>query len=317
MGYRDSTKASRTIEPDLVTVVITCHNHGGFLRAAVESVRGQASTVAEIIVVDDGSTDETPEVIAGLSGIRCIRQAHLGLSAARNTGWRASRGGFVSFLDADDRLLPRALQAGLACAAAQPSAAFVSGHYVVIDAEGLQTSYTYRPCVMSEHYRALLRSNYIGMHATVLYRRGTLERHRGFDPSLSAAEDYDLYLRVARLEPVVCHPEVVAEYRWHGANMSLDSALMLRTTLQVLGRQREHLRGNAAYETAYRNGVAFWQRLYGDPLLDEVSRRVRTGASWSVTARKLAVLLRCYPLGVARRALRLTKRLGRGRFDLA
>jgi hypothetical protein len=165
---------------------------------------------------------------------------------------------------------------------------------------------------MSDHYRALLRSNYLGMHATVLYRRDTLERHGGFDPSLTAAEDYDLYLRVARREPVVCHPEIVAEYRWHGANMSLNSALMLTTTLRVLARQREHVRGNAAYETAYRDGVAFWQRLYGEQLLDEASNRVRTGASWSVTARLLAVLLRHYPLGLARRAVRIATRRLRG-----
>jgi glycosyltransferase involved in cell wall biosynthesis len=303
---------SRTLGSDLVTVVITCHNHGRFLRAAVESVRRQAFADPEIIVVDDGSTDTTPDVTASLRGIRCIRQAHQGLSAARNTGWRAARGGFVSFLDADDRLLPRALQAGMACAAAQPSAAFVSGHYVIIDAKGVRTTDRSRPCVMSDHYRALLSSNYIGMHATVLYRRETLERHDGFDLSLPASEDYDLYLRVARREPVVCHPEVVAEYRWHGANMSRNSALMLSTTLRVLARQRAHVRGNPAYETAYRGGVAFWQGLYGDLLLDEVGRRLRTGAPWGVTAHMLGVLLRLYPLGLARRAARVTKRLSRG-----
>ena len=64
-----------------------------------------------------------------------------------------------------------------------------------------RTSERPRPCVTSEHYRALLRSNYIGMHATVLYRRETLERHGGFDTSLSASEDYDLYLRMARQGP--------------------------------------------------------------------------------------------------------------------
>jgi glycosyltransferase involved in cell wall biosynthesis len=305
---------SRTVKPDVVTVVITCYNHGRFLEAAVESVRQQTfrDTEIEIIVVDDGSTDGTPDITARLPGIRCIRQENRGLSAARNTGWQASRGGFVSFLDADDLLLPRALEAGMACAAAHPAAAFVSGHYMVIDANGFQTSERPRPCVTSEHYRALLRSNYIGMHATVLYRRETLERHGGFDPSLPASEDYDLYLRVARREPVVCHPEIVAEYRWHGANMSLNSALMLSATLRVLARQREHVRGDAALEAAYWSGVAFWRNLFGEPLLDEVSRRVRAGAPWGVTARMLAVVLRYYPLGLPRRVVRVVKRLSRG-----
>ncbi|MGH7367268.1 MAG: glycosyltransferase [Candidatus Rokuibacteriota bacterium] len=303
---------------DLVTVVITCHNQARFLRSAIDSVREQTVTDHELIVVDDGSTDETAAVVASAPGIRSIRQTNQGLSAARNAGWRAGRGRFVCFLDADDRLLPSALRAGLACATDQAGAAFVSGHYVVINAAGVQTSARHRPCVMADHYQALLRSNYIGMHATVLYRRETLERHRGFDPSLPACEDYDLYLRVARREPVRCHPEVVAQYRWHGTNMSRDSALMLRTALQVLDRQRAHVRGDAAQRQARRGGVAFWRRLYGEPLLDEVSRRVRARAPWSETARMLVVLLRCYPLGVARRAARVARRrLGDARTRLA
>jgi glycosyltransferase involved in cell wall biosynthesis len=292
-----------------VAVVITCHNHGRFLRDAVASVARQTLADVEVIVVDDGSTDDTPSVAAELPAIRYVRQDHAGLSAARNAGWRASRGRYVSFLDADDRLLPQALAVGTACAAAHPDAAFVSGHYVVIDAEGRRTSDHRRPCVTSEHYRALLRSNYIGMHATVLYRRETLERHDGFDVTLPASEDYDLYLRVARQAPIVCHPEVVAEYRWHGANMSGNSALMLCSTLRVLGRQREHVRGHSALEQAYRDGGTFWRRLFGDPLLDELGARVRAGGPWGTAARLLWVSVRYYPLGLVRRTGRFMRGL--------
>jgi len=300
----------------MVTVVITCYDHGRFLRDAVRSVWRQTFTDLEVIVVDDGSTDDTPAVAADLSEIQYIRQGHSGLSVARNTGWRASRGRYVSFLDADDRLLPDALRLGVACAAAHPDAAFVSGHYVVIDGSGLRLPGRPRPCVTSDHYQALLRSNYIGMHATVLYRHETLERYGGFDPSLPAAEDYDIYLRVARQAPVVCHPGLVAEYRWHGANMSLDSGLMLKATLRVLCRQRAHARGHDRLERAYGEGVRFWQQLFGEPLLYEVGARVRTGGSWSAIERLLAVLLRYYPLGLGRRTLRFTKRLIRGRVCL-
>jgi glycosyltransferase involved in cell wall biosynthesis len=292
----------------VISVVITGHNHGRFLRDSIGSVLGQTLTDHELIVVDDGSTDDTASVVAGFPGLRYIRQERAGLSAARNAGWRASRARYVSFLDADDRLLPEALRTGMACAAANPDAAFVSGHYVVIDAAGIQVSSRYRACVVLDHYRALLRSNYIGMHATVLYRRETLERQGGFDTSLPAAEDYDLYLRVARQAPIVCHPEVVAQYRWHGANMSLNSALMLTTTLRVLGREWGHVRGHPALEQAYRDGVIFWQRVFGEPLLDEIGTRVRSGAPWTSTARLVAVAARYHPLGLARRAMRLTWR---------
>jgi glycosyltransferase involved in cell wall biosynthesis len=297
----------------VVSVVITCYNHGRFLRDAVESVRRQTFKDFEIIVIDDGSVDETPTVAASLDGIRCVRQANLGLSAARNTGWRASRGRYVVFLDADDRLLPFALQAGVDAALTHPEAAFVSGHYATIDVDGVQGVISSRPCVTSDHYGALLRWNYIGMHATVVYRRETLNRFGGFNPALRACEDYDMFLRIARETAVACHPDVVAEYRWHTANMSRNNALMLSSALRVLRRQWPHVRGHTAYEAAYREGVAFWRGLYGEPLLEDMARRVYGGASWGITIRMLTVLLRYYPRGVARRAVRVARRLvGRG-----
>jgi glycosyltransferase involved in cell wall biosynthesis len=295
----------------VVSVVITCYNHGRFLRDAVESVRRQTFGDFEIIVVDDGSVDETPTVAASLEGILCVRQANQGLSAARNAGWWTSRGRYVVFLDADDRLLPQALQSGVDAALAHPEAAFVSGHYATIDADGVRGRINRRPCVTSDHYGALLRSNYIGMHATVVYRRETLSRFGGFDSSLRACEDYDLFLRIARAAPVVCHRDVVAEYRWHGANMSRNNSLMLGSALRVLRRQRPHVREHAAYEVAYREGVAFWQGFFGGALLDDVATRVYGGASWGTTIRMLTVLLRYYPRGVARQAAKVARRLAR------
>lgn len=295
----------------VVSVVIPCHNHGGFLRDAVESVRRQTFEDFEIIVVDDGSVDETPAVASPLPDVHHIRQAHQGLSAARNTGWRASRSRYLVFLDADDRLLPNALQAGVDHATAHPAAAFVSGHYVTIDAAGVQIGKHDRPCVTSDHYGAMLRSNYISMHATVVYRRDALSQFGGFDPALRACEDYDLFLRMTRRAPAMCHPEVVAEYRWHGGNMSRDNALMLGCALDVLGRQWKHVRGDRAYEAAYREGVAFWQRLFGEQLLDDVGTRVDTGAAWGPTMRMLGALLRYYPGGLARRTARVARRWGR------
>jgi glycosyltransferase involved in cell wall biosynthesis len=297
--------------PPIVSVVIPCHNHGRFLREAAESVQRQTLAESEIVVVDDGSTDDTPVVAASLPGIRYLRQDNRGASAARNTGWQHSRAPFLVFLDADDRLRPNALQAGVDHARAHPDAAFVAGNYVFIDAAGRERDRAKDVSVTDDLYRELLRVNFIGMLATVVYRREALDRFGGFDPSLRGAEDYDLYLRMARQAPAFCHPEYVAEYRHHGANASNDNALMLSAAIDVLRRQRRHVRGRPAHEQAYREGLALWRRVYGELLLDDFAMRVVRRASWGPTLRMLGVLLRYHPAGLARRVRRMTLRLGR------
>src|SRR5207247_2136053 len=134
---------------------------------------------------------------------------------------------YLVFLDADDRLLPSALEVGVKHLCENPNAAFVSGSHLRIAADGSLLGHPSEPIVREHHYFALLRGNYIGMHAAVMYRRAALDAVRGFDPSLSLCEDYDLYLRLARRFSVCCHDEPVAEYRFHGGNMSQNSAAML------------------------------------------------------------------------------------------
>ena len=105
---------------DVVSVVITCYNQAHFLREAIESILAQSYSNHEIIVVDDGSTDNTPQIAKSYSTLRYVYQQNQGLAAARNTGLRESRGEFVVFLDADDRLLPIAWkQESSACVWAQ------------------------------------------------------------------------------------------------------------------------------------------------------------------------------------------------------
>ena len=150
----------------------------------------------------------------------------------------------------------------------------------MIDAEGRPIPTEPRPCVRSDHYRVLLGRNYIGMHATVLFRRDALERVGGFDRRLRACDDYDIYLRIARTQPAYCHDRTVAEYRWHGGNTSLNWRLMLRSTVGPLRAQRRYVRGNPDLETEYRAGRRAWQRQYGDPLLAETLGDLRKPRRW-------------------------------------
>jgi len=239
---------------DLVSVVIPCYNHGRFLGEAIQSVLDQSHEPKEVIVVDDGSIDDTATVAARY-GVRYVFQRNQGLSAARNRGIRESRGASLVFLDADDRLLPGALAAGLACLHAHAECAFVYGGYRHIAEDGSIGSAQHSAPAEPDAYLALLRYNHIGMHATVMYRRRVFDLVGDFDTRLRAVEDYELYLRIARRFPIRRHDQMVAEYRKYGASLSDDPVLMLRSILEVLRREEPYVADRHAHLQALREGL--------------------------------------------------------------
>ena len=274
-----------------VSVVIPCYKQAGFLAEAIESVLAQTHRHFEIIVVDDGSPDNTSGVAASYPSVRCIRQENRGLSAARNMGLGVSKGEFLVFLDADDRLTTNSLESGLDCFRKFPVAAFVVGKHKRICAEGLPTTIQHRRLIEKDHYIELLRANYIGCPATVMYRRSVFDVVRGFDTTVNAASDYDLYLRIAQKFPICCHAEFVAEYRSHGENMSSNHQLMGEQVNRVLGSQLKQASGNKAYEEACRSGIKFYRRLYRTAGLVQ---RMQTNArrkDWSGTLESMVSLL--------------------------
>ncbi len=297
-GVTSGTSPAASAGAPAASVVIICYNYGRFLAEAIESALGQTLGGVEVVVVDDGSTDDTPAVAARFPSVRYVRQVNQGMAAARNTGIAASRGTYVAFLDADDRLLPDAVRLGWECFQQHPESAFVSGRYRKIDVEGRPIPVAPYPRVTSDHYRTLLRENYIGMHATVLFRRDAIEAVGGFDRRLRACDDYDIYLRIARLMPAACHEGLVAEYRRHGDNTSFNWGLMLRSTVGPLRSQWAHVRGNAALEGAYRAGIRGWQKSYGAPLLAQTLGDLRQPREWRRGFSGLAALLRFYPEGL-------------------
>ena len=297
---RPSQKEHGGGEGGLVTVVIPCYNQAHFLGEAIESVLSQTYPHFEIVVVDDGSTDNTSEVASGYppDKVRLLRQENKGLSAARNAGLGRSGGEYVVFLDSDDRLLPGALEVGVRELEVHPECAFVFGCWNNIATDGSPLSTAHPPHDGRDHYLALLHSCYIRMHA-VMYRCSVFDSVGGFDTSLSASEDYDMYLRVARDYPVHYHGEVVAEYRRrHGANMTTDPALILGTSVTVHRSQRKHIRGHKQYEKAYAAGMRRRQWTHGDRLVGEVRAHLR-GREWRRALRGMLALLQYYPRGIA------------------
>ncbi|WP_210465972.1 glycosyltransferase family 2 protein [Rufibacter roseolus] len=247
----------------LVSVVIPCFNHGKYLQEAVESIWRQGYPATEIIVVDDGSVDNTRQVAEALPGVIYVYQENQGLSSARNTGIRHSHGEFLVFLDADDWLLPGALEMNVRLLKQDHKLAFVSGgHDKVFEEEGITKEEVTQ--VTANHYLHLLQGNYIGMHATVMYRRWVFEEMT-YDTSLKRCEDYDLYLRIARKHPVLHHTGKIAAYRLHTTNMSGNIPGMLSTTLDVLDRQQTCLKTHQEKE-AFSRGHEIWKEYYCDEL---------------------------------------------------
>jgi glycosyltransferase involved in cell wall biosynthesis len=282
----------------LVSVVIPCYNQARFLGEAIESVLSQTYPHFEVVVVDDGSTDNTHEVASRYPGVRCVRQENLGLSGARNTGIRRSRGGYLVFLDADDRLEPSALEVGLKHLKERPECAFVSGHCRFIGVDGSPLSTPPQTPIEGDHYETLLRTCYIWMPAAVMYQRILLEHIGGFDPMVSSSADYDLYLRIAKQYPVHQHSEVVAEYRRHGSNMTRNAALMLKSEVMVLRRQRMYIGRRRQYREAYEVGMNHSREYYGEPLV-EAARTYLREQQWHQAIRALSVLTRYHPRGIA------------------
>jgi glycosyltransferase involved in cell wall biosynthesis len=259
-------------------VVIPCYNQGHFLGEAIASALRQTLPPLDVVVVDDGSIDATAEIAGRHPGVRCVRQPNRGLPAARNAGLGVARGEYVVFLDADDRLLPGALQAGAAALAARPDAAFAVGRTRRIDAEGRPLPSPSRPRVDTDHYTSLVRRCWITMPATVTYRRAALMAVGGFDETFRHAEDYELYLRLARRYPIVDHHEEVAEYRQHGDSHSRHAEPMLVATLRVLRAHRPGRRATPEHRAAYRareNAVWYFERLLDTVRADLRARRWR------------------------------------------
>lgn len=256
-----------------VSVIIPCYKQAQFLPDVLISIASQTYGSVEVVVVDDGSPDNTVEV-ATQHGVRCIRQENKGASEARNAGFRASHGEYIVFIDADDRLTPRSIEAHLQCFAEHPEAGFVVGGIDILRGEIREEPMRPSPAV-ADQYEELLKANHVANTMAVMFRRVVLETVGGFDGALSAGEDYELLLRAARSFSGATHSTVVALYRRHETNASRDGARMLRGMLGVIRSQRSFLQGNARLKKAFRIGEAFWRDWFGGVTIKQILMNLR------------------------------------------
>ena len=294
-----------------VSVVIPCYNGSRFLREAIESVLGQTWRAAELVVVNDGSTDDTAAVARSYEQVRYIEQRNQGAPAARNAGMRSSTGEFLVFLDADDRLQPHALAAGVESLRANPEWAFVSGDVRVIAENGSpQYVPTHRPRP-GDPYIQLLRSNYIWTPGVVMYRREIVERANGFMTWAGASADYELNVRLARRFPIGRHRQVILDYRQHPSSMSSDVRYMLKSAVTVRRAEGRHARRSAEATQAWQEGLAAVQADYGGRLLTQMKRDLRVTGRRRRAVVSAWYLVRYYPAGLIRLARGVLKRATR------
>lgn len=295
VSFRRDDQKSVITSDKLVSVIIPCYNQAQFLGEAIESVLLQSHRHFEVIVVDDGSTDNTAEIAARYSEVRIIRQKHAGTSTARNCGARYSKGSCLVFLDSDDRLLPHALQLGLKHLLAQAECAFVFGRHQEIAADGTALSTNSFVGIEKDPYRQLLLYCCVYPPSTVMFRRDLFEAVAGFDSQILGAEDYELYLRIARRFPIFGYDEIVAEYRQHDTSMTRDSAQMLKACHAVMRKQRRSVRGNREWEEAHQAGMSNCRRLWGERLVSQVWSRFKEGREWQRSMRDMMMLMRYGP----------------------
>jgi glycosyltransferase involved in cell wall biosynthesis len=289
-----------------VGVVITTYNHARFLKQALESVFAQTRPADDVVVIDDGSTDDPAAVTAGFATARLIRQDNRGLAAARNVGLAALNTDYVVFLDADDRLEPHAIAAGLACFGRAPESGFVYGGHRYIDGDGREIGERFEPPGKSP-YVQLLRGNFVGMHATVMYRRDRLLAAGAFDEQLRRCEDYDVYLRMAHLYPVAGYPDLVAAYRLHGENMSADHAAMLRSALAVHARHAPSTRDHGVWKV-WREGRRRWRDCYAEEMASVRYRARQQGGRLMASLPALVGVARAAPRVAVHQAIGAIRR---------
>jgi glycosyltransferase involved in cell wall biosynthesis len=208
-----------------VSVVIPAYNQADYLAEAIASSLDQTYQDYEIIVVDDGSTDETPAVAQRFgSAVRYIRQENQGLAGARNTGIRHAVGEYIALLDSDDRWSPDFLQTMMSLVDQHPEGTVYYAGWQFIDANGkdLPQAPNRRVVAQAAVYRAMLKSNFL-IPSAIVMRRSTIVDAGMFDPAFRRLQDRELWVRLLRQGRLfVGSPECLVHYRVHGSSLSTD-----------------------------------------------------------------------------------------------
>ena len=306
-------------DPGLVSVVIATYNGASRIAAAIDSVRSQTYPSWEVIVAVDGSSDNTAEVVQGFGDKRISvvsLPVNQGPAAARNAAFAETKGEFIAYLDDDDAWLPDKLSTQVAMLSSDPDLGLVHGGVIDVMEDGRRL--VRMPPRDAASYRANLLRDCIAL-STVVVRRSVLERMGGFEPSLRAFEDWDLWTRVLRVYPSAFVPDVVSTTNQRSTSAMHGSSVydLARARARVVRRRWRTLRAHGLG----RRAIAYHHYFVGGLLLvhgrhGEARRRARRSLRLRPSMRACVLygmsFLGAGPSGVAWRSLQRLRRLVRG-----
>lgn len=240
-----------SVDAPLVSVIVPCYNYGAYVGDALRSILEQDYEAIELIVVDDGSTDDSASQIedavrgwqrfARIRRVEFIRQDNQGVSAALNTGLERARGEFVATFDADDVMVPGRLSLQASYLLAHPEVGCLGGRALRIDQQGqaLPKKSKARQVRRYDFSQALAAALVVGGNL-VMYRRAAMLEAGGYDPALRV-QDFQMTLKIAHAGYFIdVLPSVVTLYRKHGGGLSGNYLAEHRYGMQLLDRYRAH-----------------------------------------------------------------------------
>ncbi|MBD2092211.1 glycosyltransferase family 2 protein [Microcoleus sp. FACHB-1515] len=232
----------------LVSVIIPAYNAAGLIERTLNSVLNQTYPHLEVLVVDDGSTDQTAAIVEAItrcdSRVILLRQTNSGVAAARNLGIGQAKGEFISPLDADDLWYPTQLQRQIDCfLSSSTSVGVVYSWSTDIDADDCPTGGFHAATIEGDVYATLLCHNFLGNASCTMIRRSTLLSVGGYNSEFrlqqaQGCEDWDLYLRLAACCEFLAVPEFLVGYRRIEQSMSRDYQTMARSQALMLENVR-------------------------------------------------------------------------------
>ena len=279
----------------LVSVVIPTYNYGRYVGETVESALAQTYPHVEILVVDDGSTDDTRQRLAAYGNrLRYLYQENRGLSAARNAGIRAAQGEFVALLDSDDLWLPEKLGQQVAVWVREPDFGLVATERFAIDETGRRLDYDKERCSRSGFCELTMRDLLefpAFSPSSVLARKDVLLAVGGFDEGLTAVEDMEMWVRVAARFRVLRLNATLTAQRFHPNSMSHQPDSMLRNHAKVIDQLfanvpqlRRHRQWRRIAEARMYREVAF-MRFSGGDRVGALMELLHSGCRWPLALR--------------------------------